>query len=231
MSFKRERCPQRYAEGDELTSHMIGIGMMFSGKPSRNPNIENTLVAASIEAFEKKDGRVRSMLADWFHVYHQWVNADRLISLVLTLENDLARRYWCALSQWKCKDTRFKRLAGLYADRADLSPSSWRLIEMRGEDERFQNTCLRIPKGFLRSNSDKYIFLPSFLVKSHRVLKYRMMIGPTYRADMWARLSMLSKKRAIALPCAELARFSYGSYATANRVKNEWLLVNRDKSV
>ena len=46
------------------------------------------------------------------------------------------------------------------------------------------------------------------------------LIGPTYRADMWAELDLDP-----ALIPAELARRAYGSFATAWEVKQQWGII------
>ena len=51
--------------------------------------------------------------------------------------------------------------------------------------------------------------------------RYRVLIGPSYRADMWATLD-----REPGLSAAELARRSYGSFATAWKVKQDWALLH-----
>jgi hypothetical protein len=43
------------------------------------------------------------------------------------------------------------------------------------------------------------------------------MLGPSYRADMWAELETDP-----GLAAAELARRTYGSFATAWHVKHDW---------
>jgi hypothetical protein len=48
------------------------------------------------------------------------------------------------------------------------------------------------------------------------------MIGPTYRADMWAALDTDPDQSA-----AELARRTYGSFATAWHVRRDFGLLNR----
>jgi hypothetical protein len=50
-----------------------------------------------------------------------------------------------------------------------------------------------------------------------------VIIGPSYRADMWAALETDPE-----LSPTELARQTYGSFATAWQVKRDFVLVNQD---
>ena len=48
----------------------------------------------------------------------------------------------------------------------------------------------------------------------------RVLLGPSYRADMWAALDANP-----ALSAAELARRTYGSFATAWHVLQDWAVL------
>jgi len=48
----------------------------------------------------------------------------------------------------------------------------------------------------------------------------RILLGPTYRADMWAELDANPS-----LSAAELARRTYGSFATAWHVRQDWAVL------
>jgi hypothetical protein len=54
MSFSRTRTPSVAVTGDLLTSYMTGIGMNFAASSFPEPNIEDTLLFASIEGMEKR---------------------------------------------------------------------------------------------------------------------------------------------------------------------------------
>lgn len=64
------------------------------------------------------------------------------------------------------------------------------------------------------------VLSPADLAKRHRAYHYRVMIGPSYRADMWAAM-----ERNPELSTADLARKTYGSFATAWRVKREFAVL------
>ena len=82
MAFSRAFVPSSYVHADELTSRMVGIGMNFAAPPAPGPNIEDTILFASMEGMEKYDLRVLAVLLTWFGIHAAWVNADRLTGLV-----------------------------------------------------------------------------------------------------------------------------------------------------
>ena len=49
-------------------------------------------------------------------------------------------------------------------------------------------------------------------------------MGPTYRSDMWAVLEVNP-----GITAAELARRTYGSFATAWKVKRDWELLHAER--
>lgn len=66
---------------------------------------------------------------------------------------------------------------------------------------------------------------PAELAKRHRTYQRRILLGPSYRADMWSALD-----RDPDLTAAELARRAYGSFATAWQVKQDWVLLEAAKA-
>lgn len=226
MAFKRIFFPDEYASGDLLTKDLIGIGFLLGNlDASRSPNIENTVVAASIEGAHG-DYRVLSMLVDWLDLHIFNVNADRLSQLVSHLKGSKERHFWCAIAQWKSADIRFKKLAGLYSSRIDLFDSGTSFqIERKGEDPRFAGTVLRIPNGSLRHRPQD-VLTPERLAKIHSAYRNRILIGPTYRADMWA----IMEDATTPLSPSEIARRAYGSFPTALKVKHDWLIWRASES-
>ncbi len=70
MAFSRAFLPAATSSHDALTSAMVGIGMAFAASvPVEEPNIEDTLLFASIEAMEQHDLRVLAVLTTWFGVH------------------------------------------------------------------------------------------------------------------------------------------------------------------
>ena len=96
MGFRRTTCPHLALEGEALTAAMVGIGMNFDTRPTRNPNIEDTLFDASIEGMEREDLRVLAVLMTWLEVHSAWINADRLLALVNQHPGVKIRSFWCA---------------------------------------------------------------------------------------------------------------------------------------
>ncbi|HOX58023.1 MAG TPA: hypothetical protein PLC99_14140 [Verrucomicrobiota bacterium] len=221
MPYKRPTSPSLLLTGSDLTKAMAGIGMAFAATPSSAPNVEDTLLAASVEGMDRDDLRVLSVLLQWLEVYQPWVNADRLVRAVSTSDSPRVRAFWAAVGLWLGKDRRFARLVGLYEGaRIDLlrEGSSFQL-RRRGEDPRFEGSPLRVPAGVLRRRASD-VHPPEEMARRHPGLHFRILMGPSYRADAWAELSRDPK-----LTPAELARRTYGSFATAWGVKKDFGLL------
>ena len=98
-------------------------------------------------------------------------------------------------------------------------------IERHGEDERFAGTALRIPKKLLRHRPED-ILSPHELSKQHRAYYFRVMMGPSYRADMWAVV-----ERHPEFTPTEIARHTYGSFPSAWQVRKDWMVLHRGRAV
>jgi hypothetical protein len=197
---------------------MAGIGMRFAVEPARDPNIEDTLIAASIEGMEHDDLRVLSILITWIQIHHSWINADRLIRAVSSEQLQRVLAFWTAIAIGLKKDRRFSRMARLYTGlRIDvLKVGTDFQTRRKGEDLRFENTPLRVPADVLRDRPND-VLTPTQLARTHSTYRQRILMGPTYRADMWAAL-----ENNPILSAAELARQTYGSFATAWQVKKDF---------
>lgn len=222
MAFSRTILPARRLEGDALTRAMAGIGMRFATVPDVDANIEDTLLFASEAGMDRDDLRVLSVLVTWFGVHAPWVNADRLVRVTREHPSDRVRALWSALGRWQSRDRRFDRLEKVYdGSRVDLlRVGSAFQIQRRGEDPRFEGSALRVPAGVLRDRRAD-VADPQTLCREHLAYRYRVMMGPSYRADMWAAL-----EREPDLSPAELARRAYGSFATAWQVRRDFTLVH-----
>lgn len=222
MAYRRPVAAGDFCTGDDLTGMLVGIGMNFASPAFDEPNIEDTLLGASVEGMENDDLRVLSVLCTWLHIHSKRINANRLIRSSVTLKSKRVRAFWTAFSVWKRKDRRLKGLQSLYrGPRIDvLRVGTGFQIERRGEDERFENTPLRIPKGVLRNRMSD-VLTPSQLVNQHIAYRYRVSMGPSYRADMWAALELNPT-----LTPAELARKTYGSFASAWQTKKDFNLLS-----
>ena len=220
--------------GKSLDSDLRSIGFnLGGGKKSTDPNIEASIISASIEAVNNKDNRIGGLLVDWITVHYLRVNVDRLTKFVFNLSDldyKFVKIFWCANAQRLfIKDQRFKRLSELYKGRrvgfADRflkkreKKVTKMLIEIKGEDERFKRTCIRIPKGYFPKRLHQ-IFPVSVIAKNHLSYRYRVMMGSSYRADLWALLDSDSNISAYAL-----GKKAHCSYRTAYMAKKDYELL------
>jgi hypothetical protein len=226
MAFSRNMMPAELKRTAILTSDMAAIGMNFTShkgyehSPSE-PNIEDTLLFASIEGMESRNLRVLAVLVTWFRIHAAWVNADRLTRLIEMQKSPRLRAFWSALAGIHEKDRRFARLVKSYTGpRYDLAETGTDFqIERHGEDKRFQGSPLRVASNLLRDRGAD-VSAPEDLAQRHFAYRWRIIIGPGYRADMWAAL-----EKDGSLTAAELAKKTYGSFATAWRVRRDFDLV------
>lgn len=218
MAHSRILAPALAPSSDALTADMVGIGMLVGSRAASDPNIEDTLLFASIEGVDRGDLRVLAVLVTWFGLHSGRVNADRLTRLVSTQESARTRAFWSALALWRAGDRRFARLARAYrGSRVDLlTVGSDFQVTRHGEDPRFEGSKLRVPANVLRDRASD-VLLPAKLAERHSRYRWRLVIGPTYRADMWACL-----EREPELSAAAVARSAYGSFATAWQTKRDF---------
>jgi hypothetical protein len=221
MAFSRAFAPAATLDADGLTSAMVGIGMNFAARATKEANIEDTLLFASIAAMEHDDLRVLAVLVTWFGVHAPYVNADRLTKLVRVQKSVRVRALWASLAKWQSKDRRFARLAYVYrGPRIDLMSAGTDFqIRRHGEDSRFEGSPLRVAAKVLRDRATD-VLTPPELAGLHAAYRMRVMMGPSYRADMWAALESEP-----VLATAALARRTYGSFATAWSVRRDHALV------
>lgn len=195
---------------DVLTARMVGIGMNFAAKPVRDADIEGTLVQASSLGMDGADLRVLSVLTTWLGVHHAHVNADRLIRFVREHASQRVKAYWAAVASWLTKDRRFARLGGYQEPAIDLlSVGTEFQLRRRGEDERFLGSKLRVPRGTMRDRVED-VLSQAALAKHHAGYRNRVVIGPTWRADVWTVL-----ENAPGITIAEAARRAGCSFAAA----------------
>jgi hypothetical protein len=219
MAHSRALAPAQAPAAEALTADMVGIGMLVGGEGSRDPNLEDTVLFASMDGMERGDLRVLAVLVTWFGAHSGRVNADRLTRLVALQESQRVRAFWSALARWHASDRRFARLARSYGGpRVDLLPTGTDFqVARHGEDPRFAGTKLRAPANVLRDRPAD-VLTPAELAARHSAYRWRLVIGPTYRADTWAAL-----EREPMLPAAALARKTYGSFATAWQTRRDFV--------
>lgn len=221
MGFKRTLLPEEFATGEALTQALISIGINLAGvTPEIDSNIEDTLIAASIEGMENDDLRVLSLLVTWIEIHHSWINADR-VTILAKKQSTRVKAFWSAVAFFLKNDQRFKRLQKVYVGKKIdlLKVGNEFQMTRKGEDERFKNSPLKVPAGTLR-NRKVDVLSPQELALRHQAYRHRILIGPSYRADMWALLEVNPS-----LSPTELARLTYGSFATAWNVKHSFELL------
>jgi len=218
MSFSRLLMPATHPTETELTEMLAGIGMNVAARAKDDANIEDTLYYASLDGLVRDDLRALSLVTQWLDVHIRRVNAVRIVRLIALTDVDRMRAYWSAIAHWHIKDRRFSRLLSLYkGPTLDLLSSGTEFhIRRRGEDPRFKGSMLRVPNEVLRVR-DSDVLSPMELARRHRAYRWRIIAGPTYRADM---LALLETDPTLSV--AELARKTYGSFATAHEVKRDW---------
>jgi hypothetical protein len=223
MGYSRALLPAEPPPHDALTSAMVGIGMRFAAEaPVEEPNIEDTLLFASIEAMDHDDLRVLAVLVSWFGVHAAYVNADRLTKIVAAQPSPRVHALWSALAKWQGHDRRFARLAKSYRGRrVDLLRTGTEFqIKRHGEDPRFMHANLRVPANVLRDRAAD-VLPPRDVARRHDAYRIRVQMGPSYRADMWAALDADPT-----MTSARLARRTYGSFATAWQARRDHRLLN-----
>lgn len=223
MSYSRNVLPAKQPGLGDLAGMLTGIGFRLSAVASADANIEDALYFASQAGMDQDDLRVLAMLVTWLECHYPRVNADRMIRLIAADVSPRVRAFWAAVGCWLVRDRRFARMKALHTGPRIplLRASGGFLLTRSGEDPRFDGTPLIVPAGTLRSRLSD-VLTAEELTSSHRAYRWRVMVGPTYRADMLAYLEQTP-----ALTAAELARRTYGSFATAFGVKRDWELLRR----
>ncbi len=213
MAYSRASSPEPRPPADVLTARMVGIGMSFAAIAEPDAHIEDTLVQASSLGMDDDDLRVLAVLTTWFGVHHAHVNADRLVRLVGLHSSPRVRAYWAALATWCAKDRRFARLAKrVRGAPLELLPVGTTFqIARRGEDPRLAGSKLRVPSGALRDRADDML-ASEVLVRRHAGYRNRVLMGPTWRADVWTGLEEAPDQSV-----TEVARRASCSSATACR--------------
>ncbi len=171
---------------------------------------------------EEKNPRATTRRASSCRPQQKDPRNSRLVRITREHPSERVRALGSAMGRWQGGDRRFGRLEKVYeGPRLDLLLAGTDFqLRCRGEDQRFRGSALRVPAGVLRDRAAD-VLDPATLCRRHRAYRYRVMMGPTYRADMWAALEAEP-----GLSAAELARRTYGSFATAWQVRRDYLLVH-----
>jgi hypothetical protein len=222
MAYSRASSPEPRPAADVLTARMVGIGMNFAADAKVDADLEGTLVHASSLGMDDHDLRVLAVLTTWFGVHHAHVNADRLVRLVAAHASERVRAYWAGVAAWRAKDRRFARLADhVVGGPVELLPTGTAFqIRRRGEDARFAGSKLSVPSGTLRDRAED-VLSPEILVRRHTGYRNRVLMGPTWRADVWTVLEKTPDLR-----ISEVARRAFCSFATAWQVAQDFKLLH-----
>lgn len=209
MAFKRCRDPS-VLECQDLEGCLAGLGIALACAPVMDANIENTLLEAVHRGMDAGDLRVLGLVTSWLERYHAWINADRIIHRVQKMASPRATAFWISRSQSWATDIRWRRLRQCPPEPVELLPvGSAFQIARKGEDPRFEGTILRVPLGTLRERPDD-VDSAADIARRHRAFRWRILVGPSYRADCLALAEAHPDVTA-----AELARQTYASFATA----------------
>lgn len=162
-----------------------------------------------------------AVLTTWLGAHHRHINADRLVRAVSEHLSDRVRAYWAAVAHWVSKDRRFARLAKLRdGPPVDLLPVGTDFqIARRGEDPRFAGSALRVPAGTLRDRAAD-VLSPEQLAQRHPGYRNRVLMGPTWRADVWTVLEPEPD-----MDVSDAARRAGCSFATAWQVVQDFRLL------
>jgi hypothetical protein len=188
------------------------------------PNIEDTILHASMIGMDGDDFRVLSVLCTWLDVHSRWINADRLVAIASAQRSKRVRVFWAAFGRWKASDRRFIRLHALHrGPRVDVLVAGQEFQLRRfGEDPRFANGPLRVDARVLRDRPAD-VLTPRELAQRHRAYRWRVVIGPSYRADLWAALETNPS-----ISVSGLARAAYASIGAAWEAKHDHQLLEAD---
>lgn len=220
MAYKRRKASLAQPDPVELARNMAGIGMILASDRNAWAPIEETLLHASVAGLEHGDLRALGLLTDWMEVHHSRVNADALVRLILANDVPRVRAYWSAIALWLSKDRRLDRLQHAYKgpdiDLLDVGTPFH--IMRKGQDPRFVGSPMRVPHGALRHRPGD-IESPEILVRHHTGYRNRVIMGPTWRSDVWTVL-----EKSPELCAADAARSAGCSFATAWQTSRDFAL-------
>ena len=216
MGHQRQTAPL-LVTGSTLDANMVGIGMLFVAKRAQDPDIEDTLISASLLGMDHPDLRVLSVLSTWIEIHSARINADRLIRGLAHVRSSRVLAFWAGVGNWLEKDRRLKRLREFHqGNRVNLLSSGMSFFLRRdGEDQRFAGGPLVVPGKALRNRSAD-VAGPEQLASYHSVYRWRLIMGPSYRADLWALLENDAE-----LSVSELARRVRCSIGAAWQAKRD----------
>jgi len=220
MGFSRVFRAKDYLCGDDLTRSLVGLGFLLSSDSVKNVNIEHCLISLVKESFSDDsayDLRLLALLVNWLEIHISQVNANRFVKLVKHLNNPAASKFLAGVFEY-LDDIRFKKfvIGNSPNRRTQFLKKSTFLVEKNGEDARFKNTRLIVHSKAISDRPD-LILSRELLAEKHLYYRYRVLLGPTYRADIIANLSIDGS-----LSAAELARYHFTNYQTSHKAKKDF---------
>jgi hypothetical protein len=185
--------------------------------------MEQTFLMALKHAMAQEDWRTLGVLTTWFGVHSTYVNAARLLRFVAGAEcTPRMLMYLSGLASWMRQDRRFKSLITSYSSREPLLRVGNDFhIARHGEDPRFQDNALCVPAGVLRDRAVD-VLSPAQLARAHGTYAQRIIMGPTWRADVWAALL-----REPTLTASQVAKQAGCAYGTAWQTMQDFALWTR----
>jgi len=220
MGYSRNLLPDPLPTGEALDGMLAGIGCAVAATPLRDANIEDALIGAVAAGMEYDDLRRLGLAVQWIGAHARAINVDRLARAVPGLPGVRSRACWAAVARWQSADRRWARLAVL-PDAAELLRTGNAFhMRRRGADPRFAGTGFQVPAGSLRDRPGD-VLPAADLARWHHGYFHRILLGPSYRADMWA-----IAERERTLGASALARRAYGSFATAWQVRQDMALLH-----
>lgn len=228
MGFTRIFKRDDYLSGQELNKALVGLGFLLSSNSKKNMNIEHILISIVKEVFSDGlayDLRLLGLFVNWIEVHSSQINANRFIKLTYALKSPLAIKFLAGVFEY-VKDVRFKKFVAENSPkrRVHFLKNSNFLLKKNGEDKRFKGTRLIVHSKAL-PNRPELILSPELLSKKHLYYRYRVLLGPTYRADIIAHLTVDEN-----LSPAELARCHFTNYQTSYRAKKDFQIFSNIKS-
>ena len=220
MGYKRQLLPD-VPQNLDLENRLAGLGMALACEPTRDANIEDVLLEGVRAGMVDGNLRVLGLITSWLDHYHAWINADRLIRCLRTESSARVQAYWVSRAQAWATDIRWKRLRQQSCIPVDLLPVGTAFqVTRKGEDPRFVGTVVRVPQGTLRERTGD-VEPAHHIACHHRSFRWRLLVGPSYRADC---LAVVEAEPTIT--ASALARRTYASFATAWGVLRDLRLLN-----
>ena len=220
MAHKRE-----YQEPTGCVASLLsGIGCALGVEPARHADIEYTLFLASEESLTQLDFRILGLVVQWIDIHDAHLNHPRLLRFVKSASK-ITQRFWKAVAQWRSENRKegrkWQRFLGLElpSSRFSLLPVGTTFqIQRNGEDPRFENTDLQIPKGLFRVRTGD-VLSKKQLVAMHRSYANRVRFGVCLRADLWSLLEEDPSRTP-----SQLAKMIGCAFASAWETKQDFLL-------